>query len=107
MEMLIARQENRPMRILFLVLFLAVTSVANAGWVRLAKHPTAGVFYFDESSIKVEANNIILKDLYDLNETDAYGAKSYTALTEIDCSAGKYRILGMVCITPATAQADA
>lgn len=92
MEMLIARQENRPMRILFLVLFLAVTCEANAGWVRLATHPTA-VSYFDESSIKVEANNIIIKDLYDLNAADTYGAKSYTALTEIDCSAGKYRIL--------------
>lgn len=93
MEMLIARQEDRPMRILFPVLFLAVTSLANAGWVRLATHPTAGVSYFDESSIKVVTNNIILKDLFDLNEPDAYGAKSYTALTEIDCSAGKFRLL--------------
>jgi hypothetical protein len=82
------------MRNYFLVLLLIAASTASAGWTKLAGNPTAGViFYIDKSSVKVVGNNITLRELYDLNKPDTYGAKSYTATSEIDCQAGKHRTL--------------
>jgi hypothetical protein len=81
------------MRNLIAIILLAVTSTAQAAWDKFAEHPTAGAFYVDLSSVKVEGDSVTLMELYELKEPDKYGSKSYKSTTEIECQTGRYRIL--------------
>lgn len=82
------------MRLIVALLLMNLTAAAWAEWVKYTEVDSAAIYY-DPTTIKKNGNLRRVHEIQDLEQRNSAGYQSYRVLSEYECSAARFRELGV------------